>query len=150
MHLVFEIQGLWAYDAKREKLAGTLVEGVAVWLSREPHPKDEQAIAIRLRGNSNAMLGYLPRANIPEVGPRLLSGEAYEAKVVRLNTRKYQGANQLSCQIALTFLAPSSAAITEKSETASLQPTSDVVGKRCAGCGRSLVMRPLILVETCC
>jgi hypothetical protein len=126
MHFVFEIQGLWAYDAKREKLAGTLVEGAAVWLSREPHPKDEQAIAIRLRGNSNAMLGYLPKANIPDVAPHLLSGEAYEAKVAHLSTRKYQGANQLSCQIALTFSTFSSAPINRKSEAASPHPTSDI------------------------
>lgn len=152
MHLVFEIQGLWAYDAKREKLAGTLVEGAAVWLSHEPHPKDQQAIAIRLRGNSNAMLGYLPRTHIPEIGPRLLSGEAYEAKVANLSTRKHQGANQLSCQIALTFSIFSSPPINKKSEGASLHTTSDVVSKRCAECDCSLLKKPLILVEktTCC
>jgi len=93
------------------------------------------------------MLGYLPRVNIPVVGQRLLSGEAYEAKVARLGTRKYQGAKQLFCEIALTFSTLTSAEINKKSEPASLHPTAEVVGRRCAECSRSLVMRPIILVE---
>lgn len=95
------LQGTWAYSAKRLREKGDLVVGSSLSMRREPNNKhDANAVSIYL---GRSKIGFLPRGLAVEVASYLDCGGKYRCSISHVGSRTYKRNTYPSISVELVL-----------------------------------------------